>query len=275
MLTLRIEDQGAVPAGPVGPRRGCHAIDGGAVADIRGADERDAATAPDAGSDGGAERGAVHHPRGPRPELTDATHAAGGARSTAFADRLSVLLVSGEPHPGQRTWRKPAEVRPLGRSRPLHHPASSRTSRTGVPVTELSPIAFPTRELFMEAVDDFDLIIFDRYQRRGILPMLYIDNIRRYVEDGGALLCSRRGPDYASCGLAPTARPCPNPAGAGLPARGQSRRPSCPRSPALGETPPSSTAGLAASHEPLADSDQPWARWNAPDRGDGNSQGRR
>ncbi len=72
-------------------------------------------------------------------------------------------------------------------------------------MTELSLIAFPTRELFMDSVDDFDLIIFDRYQRRGILPMLYIDNIRRYVEDGGALLLAA-GPDYRlrpTCSTAP------------------------------------------------------------------------
>ena len=62
---------------------------------------------------------------------------------------------------------------------------------------ELSLIAFPTRELFLEKVDDFDLIIFDRYKRRGILPALYLDNIRRYVEEGGAVLLAA-GPAFAS-----------------------------------------------------------------------------
>jgi hypothetical protein len=67
----------------------------------------------------------------------------------------------------------------------------------GVPVDELSLIAFPTRELFLEKIDEFDLIIFDRYKRRGILPTIYFDNIRAYVEAGGAVLVAA-GPDYAS-----------------------------------------------------------------------------
>ena len=67
----------------------------------------------------------------------------------------------------------------------------------GVPVDELSLIAFPTRELFLEKIDDFDLIIFDRYKRRGILPALYLDNVARYVREGGAVLIAA-GPDFAS-----------------------------------------------------------------------------
>ncbi|MEM9579716.1 MAG: hypothetical protein AAF891_03450, partial [Pseudomonadota bacterium] len=64
-------------------------------------------------------------------------------------------------------------------------------------VSELSLIAFPTRELFLEKIEDFDLIIFDRYKRRGILPSLYLDNVARYVRDGGAVLIAA-GPDFAS-----------------------------------------------------------------------------
>ncbi|MCC6008800.1 MAG: hypothetical protein JJU40_14135, partial [Rhodobacteraceae bacterium] len=67
----------------------------------------------------------------------------------------------------------------------------------GVPISELSLIAFPTYELFMQRIEDFDLIIFDRYRRRGILPASYIDNIRRYVEAGGALLVAG-GAEFAS-----------------------------------------------------------------------------
>ena len=67
----------------------------------------------------------------------------------------------------------------------------------GVPVNELSLIAFPTRELFLDKINEFDLIIFDRYKRRGILPSIYLDNVRQYVEDGGAVLIAA-GPDFAS-----------------------------------------------------------------------------
>ena len=48
----------------------------------------------------------------------------------------------------------------------------------------------------MEKVDEFDLIIFDRYKRRGILPNHYFENIARYVRDGGALLIAS-GADFA------------------------------------------------------------------------------
>ena len=111
-------------------------------------------------------------------------------------DRLRVLLVSGEPHPGGRTWRN---LLKSDSSVDLVHFTILRPpgKQDGVPVTELSLIAFPTRELFLEKIDDFDLIIFDRYQRRGILPSVYLDNISKYVRQGGAVLVAA-GPDFAS-----------------------------------------------------------------------------
>ncbi|MEJ6397425.1 hypothetical protein [Yoonia sp. 208BN28-4] len=111
-------------------------------------------------------------------------------------DRLRVLLVSGEPHPGERTWRnllKSDSAVDLVHFTILRPPEK----QDGVPVNELSLIAFPTRELFLEKIDEFDLIIFDRYSRRGILPSAYLDNIRSYVEQGGAVLVSS-GPEYGS-----------------------------------------------------------------------------
>ncbi|MGE3935686.1 MAG: hypothetical protein AB7F67_20660, partial [Rhodospirillaceae bacterium] len=65
------------------------------------------------------------------------------------------------------------------------------------PVRELSLIAFPIRELFEIKLNEFDLIIFDRYRRRGVLPSTYYDNIARYVERGGAVL-DATGPEFAS-----------------------------------------------------------------------------
>ena len=62
---------------------------------------------------------------------------------------------------------------------------------------ELSLIAFPIRELFEVKLNEFDLIIFDRYKQRGVLPSLYIENIARYVENGGAVL-EAAGPDFAT-----------------------------------------------------------------------------
>ena len=111
-------------------------------------------------------------------------------------DRLRVLLVSGEPHPGGRTWRN---LLKSDSSVDLVHFTILRPpeKQDGVPVSELSLIAFPTRELFLEKVEDFDLIIFDRYKRRGILPSVYLENVRSYAEKGGAILIAA-GPDFAS-----------------------------------------------------------------------------
>ena len=110
-------------------------------------------------------------------------------------EHLRVLLVSGEPHAGERTWRN---VLKSDASVDLVHFTILRPpeKQDGTPINELSLIAFPTRELFSEKIDEFDLIIFDRYQRRGVLPILYFDNIARYVREGGAVLLAA-GPDYA------------------------------------------------------------------------------
>src|SRR3546814_14202397 len=67
----------------------------------------------------------------------------------------------------------------------------------GTPIRELSLIAFPTRELFEVKLDEFDLIIFDRYRRRGVLPTIYLENVANYVEKGGALL-EAGGPSFAT-----------------------------------------------------------------------------
>jgi hypothetical protein len=102
-------------------------------------------------------------------------------------DRLKVLLVSGEPHPGERTWRNLLKADP---SVDLVHFTILRPpeKQDGTPIRELSLIAFPIRELFELKLADFDLVIFDRYQRRGVLPQTYLENIARYVRNGGALL---------------------------------------------------------------------------------------
>ena len=111
-------------------------------------------------------------------------------------DKLRVLLVSGEPNAGERTWRNLLKSDP---SVDLVHFTILRPpeKQDGTPINELSLIAFPTRELFQQKIDQFQLIIFDRYARQGVLPMLYFDNIARYVRDGGAVLVAA-GPDYAS-----------------------------------------------------------------------------
>ncbi len=112
-------------------------------------------------------------------------------------ENLRVLLVSGEPHAGERTWRnllKSDAAVDLVHFTILRPPLK----QDGTPINQLSLIAFPTRELFSDRIKDFDLIIFDRYQNRdNILQQLYYDNIAKYVENGGALLVAA-GDDYAT-----------------------------------------------------------------------------
>ena len=110
-------------------------------------------------------------------------------------ENLRVLLVSGEPHAGERTWRN---LLKSDASVDLVHFTILRPpeKQDGTPINQLSLIAFPTRELFSLKINEFDLIIFDRYKRRGVLPILYFDNIARYVQEGGAVLVAS-GPEYS------------------------------------------------------------------------------
>jgi len=117
------------------------------------------------------------------------------AEMQGIRENLRVLLVSGEPHSGERTWRN---LLKSDASVDLVHFTILRPpeKQDGTPINELSLIAFPTRELFVEKIEDFDLIIFDRYQYRNVLPSLYYDYIAEYVRGGGALLVAA-GPEYA------------------------------------------------------------------------------
>ncbi|MCZ0961168.1 hypothetical protein [Paracoccus benzoatiresistens] len=184
-------------------------------------------------------------------ELTDRNNSA-AISINGVRDRLRVLLVSGEPHAGERTWRnllKSDAAVDLIHFTILRPPDKS----DGVPVNELSLIAFPTQELFMERIEDFDLIIFDRYSVRGILPPDYYDNIARYVEGGGAILVSA-GPEMAgveSLYLSPLGRILPaRPTGQVL------EQPYLPRLTDDGRRHPV-TAGL-----PGSEGEEPtWGRW--------------
>ncbi|MBT6116247.1 MAG: hypothetical protein HOH66_00085, partial [Rhodospirillaceae bacterium] len=114
----------------------------------------------------------------------------------AVRDRLKVLLISGEPHPGERTWRRFLKSDP---SVDLIHFTILRPpeKQDRTPLRELSLITFPVRELFEVKLHDFDLVIFDRYRRRGVLPLRYVANIVEYVRGGGAVLVAV-GPTFAT-----------------------------------------------------------------------------
>jgi hypothetical protein len=191
-LTLKIEDMGAAPAGTgFAPLE--ISIDGGPPQRFEvpvDADIELPLTLPHGGRN--VIQFTVPSADG---ELTDRNNTA-LIQMNGVRDRLRVLLVSGEPHPGGRTWRN---LLKSDSSVDLVHFTILRPpeKQDGVPTSELSLIAFPTRELFLEKIEDFDLIIFDRYKRRGILPTIYLDNVVRYVQEGGAVLVAA-GPDFAS-----------------------------------------------------------------------------
>ena len=112
-------------------------------------------------------------------------------------DKLRVLLVSGKPHPGERMWRN---LLKSDANVDLVHFTILRPPEKGgdgVPINELSLIAFPVADLFGRKIKDFDLIIFDRYAQQAILPYTYLENIVEYVRNGGALLMAE-GPEYAT-----------------------------------------------------------------------------
>lgn len=248
-LTLRVEDQGAVPPGSGGMAPLFYSIDGG---------PRQRAMVPigqDMEIDVTLDRGGMNvlqfELEDAPGELTDRNNAA-IVQMNGVRDRLRVLLVSGEPNAGQRTWRNLLKSDPAVDL--VHFTILRPPDRhDGVPVNELSLIAFPTRELFIEKIDEFDLIIFDRYKRRGILPSAYFANIARYVQDGGALLVVG-GPELA--GAESIWR---SPLGALFPARPTARvldqgfRPEVTE---LGQRHPV-TAGLEA----LAPAAEGWGRW--------------
>lgn len=134
----------------------------------------------------------------PLPGAVTALNARAVVTINGVRDRLRVLLVSGEPHPGERTWRRLLKADPavdLVHFTILRPPEKDDLT----PLNELALIAFPVRELFQVKINQFDLIILDRFQSRGILPMIYLQNIADYVRRGGALLMSV-GPEFAGPG---------------------------------------------------------------------------
>ncbi len=167
-------------------------------------------------------------------------------------DRLRVLLVSGEPHAGERTWRNLLKADPavdLVHFTILRPPEKN----DGTPIRELSLIAFPIRELFEMKLSEFDLIIFDRYKKRGVINNMYLANIAEYVEKGGAFL-EASGPTFAT----PMSL-YRSPIGTILPAEPTGRvmeEPFKPTVTDLGKRHPV-TAGLTDA----ADGIGPWGRW--------------
>jgi len=128
------------------------------------------------------------------------------AEISGIRDHMRVLLVTGEPHNGGRSWRNLLKSDPAVELVQFTILTNPRVKNTNARQSELSLIAFPTKQLFEEKLEEFDLIIFDHFRRRfapsrsgrstPILSPYYLQNVAQYVESGGALLVAT-GPAFA------------------------------------------------------------------------------
>ena len=256
-VLLRVEDSGAVPPELAGrPARLMVEIDGGPAGEamIPTGTTFALTVVPEHGGPNVVSL-ALEAPGGQPAQLTDRNDSA-ALTVMGVRDRLQVLLVSGEPHAGLRSWRN---LLKSDASVDLVHFTILRPPDKfdGVPGDEMALIAFPVDDLFTQRIHDFDLIIFDRYRVRGILPPVYFDNIRRYVQEGGAVLVSS-GPEAVGVeGLGFTAL---GPALPAVPTGGLSEAPFRPTLSEQGRRHPV-TAGLpGAGPEDGAPTWGPWLR---------------
>lgn len=130
-------------------------------------------------------------------ELTTVNNRA-AATIEGIHESLNVLLISGAPDAGTRMWRDLIKADPDSN---LIHFTILRPpeKQDNTPLKELALIPVPTHEIFAQKLNGFNLVIFDHYNYDGLLPAAYLNNINRYVREGGALLVVS-GPDYAGEG---------------------------------------------------------------------------
>lgn len=100
-------------------------------------------------------------------------------------DRIRALIVSGSPSWNYRFLREALKSDP---TLDLVSFVILRTplDEVNVPENELSLIPFPTDRLFTQELDNFDLIVFDNFTYLPYFPFHYLENIKKFVEKGGA-----------------------------------------------------------------------------------------
>jgi uncharacterized membrane protein len=100
-------------------------------------------------------------------------------------DKIRVLLVCGSPTWNYRFLRQAFK----------HDPSidlisfvilRTPTDVVNVPENQLSLIPFPTRRLFTKELQNFDLIVFENFSFQFYFPWYYLENVRKYVAEGGA-----------------------------------------------------------------------------------------
>jgi uncharacterized membrane protein len=100
-------------------------------------------------------------------------------------DKIRVLLVCGSPTWNYRFLRQALKQDP---SIDLISFVILRTPTdvVNVPESQLSLIPFPTQRLFTQELKNFDLIVFDNFSFQFYFPWFYLENVRKYVAEGGA-----------------------------------------------------------------------------------------
>ncbi len=102
-------------------------------------------------------------------------------------DKLRVLYVSGRPSWSYRFFRRALKQDP-GIDMVSFVILRTITDDVNIPQSELSLISFPTERIFTSELHNFDLLIFDNFSFRPYFPFYYLENIAKYVTNGGAFL---------------------------------------------------------------------------------------
>ncbi len=114
-------------------------------------------------------------------------------------DKTRVLQVAGRP-----SWDERA-LRGFFKADPNVDLISFFILRTSddialVPAEEMSLIPFPTQELFEQQLGSFDVVILQDFEPAPYRISPYLDNIRQYVENGGALVMLGGSQSFSSGG---------------------------------------------------------------------------
>lgn len=120
-------------------------------------------------------------------ELTDVNNTVSTSIEGVRED-FNVLMLSGSPEASTRVLRDVLRSDPgtnlvhFTLLRELHKPQNA-------PLREVALIPIPTDEILRQRINDFDLIIFDRFEiGTGLIDAAYLRNINEFVQNGGSLL---------------------------------------------------------------------------------------
>ncbi|HWP58397.1 MAG TPA: glutamine amidotransferase [Candidatus Acidoferrales bacterium] len=101
-------------------------------------------------------------------------------------DKIRVLTLSGSPSWNYRFLRMALKQDPfidLVSFVFLRTPTDS----VDVPDNQLSLIPFPTDEIFLEELKNFDVVVFEDFSYRSYFNSLYLEKVRDFVRNGGGL----------------------------------------------------------------------------------------